>query len=118
MRPGNLRCRIVIEQPTETRDTDGAIINTWSTFATVWAEFVMDATMSITAKMMKQMGQEKIEGKQPIAEASEVIRIRYLSGLTSKMRVKYMDQYYNIRVIGNPNMSNKELLLFVTAKVT
>ena len=110
MRAGGLRRQIIIEQTTETRDTDGAVINTWSTFATIWAEFVVSkGTVSI--------GDETVAGGRPVAEANQQLRIRYLSGLTPKMRVKFGSRYFNIKSISNVAERNREMLLFVTEAV-
>ena len=36
--PGQLKTRLVIQQPVETPDDQGGVVRTWSTFATVWAQ--------------------------------------------------------------------------------
>jgi head-tail adaptor len=35
---GQLKTRLVIEQPVETPDDQGGVSRTWTTFATVWAQ--------------------------------------------------------------------------------
>jgi SPP1 family predicted phage head-tail adaptor len=36
--PGQLKTRLVVQQPVETPDDQGGVVRTWSTFATVWAQ--------------------------------------------------------------------------------
>lgn len=36
--PGQLKTRLVIQQPIETPDGQGGVVRTWTTFATVWAQ--------------------------------------------------------------------------------
>lgn len=111
MKTGALNKQIIIESVTEARATDGGTTNTWATFATVWAEFVV-------LKGSVGVGNESVQADRPVAEANQQIRIRYLSGLTPKMRVKFGTRYFNIRSIVNSGERNREMLLFVTEKVS
>lgn len=87
---GNLRHRVVIQQPVETQDANtGAVNVSWSTFATVWASIEPLSAREFVAAQ---------------AEASKVtarIKIRYRTGVTAKMRIyhAYKDLYYNIEGI-------------------
>lgn len=36
--PGQLKTRLVVQQPVETPDDQGGVTRTWTTFATVWAQ--------------------------------------------------------------------------------
>ncbi len=36
--PGQLRTRLVLQQPVETPDDQGGVVRDWSAFATVWAQ--------------------------------------------------------------------------------
>jgi SPP1 family predicted phage head-tail adaptor len=36
--PGQLKTRLVVQQPVETLDDQGGVVRTWTTFATVWAQ--------------------------------------------------------------------------------
>ena len=36
--PGQLKTRLVIQQPVETPDDQGGVVRSWTTFATVWAQ--------------------------------------------------------------------------------
>lgn len=36
--PGQLKTRLVIQQPVQTPDDQGGVVRSWTTFATVWAQ--------------------------------------------------------------------------------
>lgn len=36
--PGQLKTRLVLQQPVETPDDQGGVVRTWTTFATIWAQ--------------------------------------------------------------------------------
>ncbi len=36
--PGQLKTRLVLQQPVETPDDQGGVVRNWTTFATVWAQ--------------------------------------------------------------------------------
>lgn len=38
MDPGQLKTRLMLQQPVETPDDQGGVVRTWTTFATVWAQ--------------------------------------------------------------------------------
>lgn len=91
MRPGSMDRRITIQQRTQTRDANGAALDSWSTWAECWAE---------------------VKYKQPSAEQGEVyasdkftaqmmadFRIRYKAGLVPTMRLQYEGQTWNIRAV-------------------
>lgn len=84
MRSGELSRRIVIELATEAQDSYGEAVPTWSTFATVWA------------KVTPNRGDERFAANQIVAQADSVFRIRWQSGVTTKMRINYDGQIYDI----------------------
>jgi SPP1 family predicted phage head-tail adaptor len=87
MRAGELDRKIVIEQASETPDTIGTVIKTWSTFATVWA------------KRTPLRGREYFSAAQKGAEKDFTYRLRWLSGLTEKMRLVDDGEYWDIQHI-------------------
>lgn len=101
MRPGKLRHRIEIQEPTETRSASGQATVTWSTIATVWAS------------VEPLRGREFFASKQIQAQVDTRIRIRYISGLTPKMRILWGTRVYLIDSIINPEERNIELQLMV-----
>ena len=80
---GRLDRLIDIEQPTETQNDYGEKTVTWSHYATVYAEVV-------------QQSAREAFGAGKIAETDAVFRIRYIDGVTAKMRIVYDDVYYEI----------------------
>ena len=105
MRAGPLRNRIIIEKTTESQSSSGEVDNTWSTFATVWA--------SIEPLNVK----EYFDSQQVNAEENTRFRIRYLLGVTTKMRISWNSRIYDIRSIININEINKEMVLMAVEDV-
>ena len=84
---GKLDHRIDIEGYTETFDAFNAPIQTYSVLATV------------SAQRIEGSGSETIENNQVRGKANIKWRIRYLSGVTLKHRVKYDSRYFDIQRI-------------------
>ncbi len=105
IRSGALRNRLVIEQVTETRDGFGQAIETWATFATVWGS------------LEPLGGRERFLAAQTHAEATYRSRIRFLEGLTPKMRVRFADKLYNITHIADDGR-RRELVLDLVEGLT
>ena len=99
MRIGKLRRRITIERVTETQDTDGAVLETWSTYATV------------QASIEPISGREYFAAQSTQADVTHRIRIRYLSGIVPKMRVSYNSRIFDILSVINVGERNRELQL-------
>lgn len=74
---GKLRHRIVIEQPTKTRDPYGAEVETWTPFATVWAA------------VEPLRGREFFAAQQVNAEVTHRVTLRYIPGVIRAMRVTF-----------------------------
>lgn len=87
MRSGNLDRRIVIEKNAASQNSFGEPEESWSTFATVWAN------------VRPVRGNEQFASDQRRAERQSIFRIRYLSGLTEKMRISHDSAYYDIEGI-------------------
>lgn len=84
MRAGRMNRKITIQQPTETLDSYNQPVASWSTYKTVWAEY------------LPKRGREYFAADQTVAEADAVFRIRYDSGVTRKMRISFGGDYYDI----------------------
>jgi len=99
MRAGKLRHRITIQERVETQDDYGSSVAAWVTFATVHASV------------------EPISGKELLAaqainsETRVRMRLRYISGITSDMRVSFNLKLYNIQEIIDFKEENRELQL-------
>ena len=106
MRAGTMRHKVVIQQnvPTE-KDSYGAEVDNWTDYATVWAS------------IEPARGREFWESQQVNAEVTGRIRIRYLGGITPKMRVKHGNRIFDIVSVINPEERNRELQLMVKESV-
>ena len=91
MRAGELRHQLTIEQAQEARDAFGAAVVTWVAFATV------------PGKVEALAGQEQFLDHQTKPEGTDRATIRYLDGLTEKMRVVHDGVPYNILRISDPD---------------
>ncbi len=98
-RAGRYRERITIQTPAETRDSLGQAIPAWATYDTRWAEV---APFSASERF----------GAQTLnAEIRHEVRMRYLSGLTPKMRLLYGSRVLRIVSIIDEREEHRELIL-------
>ena len=96
---GTLRERVTVQQATENRNRLGEAISEWSTFAEVWA-----SVNGVTAREYLLAGQQQIE-------LSHRVKMRYLSGLTSKMRLVWRGRTLEIiSILEHENRSIHELI--------
>jgi len=75
MQSGRLDRRIVIQSASTTQDASGQEIETWATFATVWAE------------RKDVRGGERFTSQQQLATRTATFRLRWLAGIDETMRV-------------------------------
>lgn len=95
---GSLNKRIEIQSKTSTADGLGGYSDVWATTKYAWA-----AIWPLSAS-------DVIEGMKTSAQVTHRVRIRYQSGITSAMRIKFGTLYYSIIAPPiNPNMSNEYL---------
>lgn len=98
---GRLRHRVTIQTVSEAQNSIGEIVETWITFATVWA------------RIDPLSGRQLLAANQLDEPVSARMLMRYMPGITGKLRVVYSGTTYNIR--GAPmvdaNRSEIELLL-------
>jgi len=81
---GKLWTRVTIQQPAATANAVGEPVLSWSTFATVWAD-VQPLSSRETERYAEAVG-----------FMTHRVRIRYLDGLTSAMRVVYRNRVLEI----------------------
>lgn len=105
MRAGKLRHRIAIEEATEATANSGAVTKTWATFQSRWA------------KIVPLQGRELTFARATVATATHRVEMRYLDGLTTKMRVNFGGAYLNIGSALNLEMRNVEHHLICTEVV-
>lgn len=106
MRAGHLRHTLVIEQPTESQDGHGQAVPTWSTFATV------------PGSLEPLNGREIFAAAQVQAEVTARARIRYLEGVTAKMRITCESKIYAITAVIDRELRHRELELLLAEGVT
>jgi SPP1 family predicted phage head-tail adaptor len=99
MKIGKLRHRIAIEKVAETQDSDGSVIETWSTFA------------NAQASIEPISGREYFAAQTTQADVTHRISLRFIAGVIPKMRVKYGSRIFGILSAINVNERNRELQL-------
>lgn len=97
--PGRLKTQVVIQEKKGGRDPKGARRKeSWTDLATVWGEVIPLA------------GREGWVQKQVDAELTHLVKLRYRSDVTSRMRLKVGTTILNIK--GPPrNVQNANVLL-------
>ncbi len=95
MRAGPLNTRIVVEQQSTAQDALGQPVQTWTTYATLWAD------------VKHSSGIEAIKAGAEASIVRASIRIRYKTGVTSAMRVTHGTTTYNIVAV-LPDVSGKQ----------
>ena len=94
MRAGELRHRIEIKEPVETRDSYGSVTISWQTLDTVWA-----AMWPLKVKEYVGLGQTQ-------SELTHRVRIRFRDDVTTKMRLEFKERTMSIVQIINPDERN------------
>jgi SPP1 family predicted phage head-tail adaptor len=85
-KPGRMDKRIIIQQWTAdspAQDSYGAPSGSWATYVTRWAQKI------------DKSGREFFQGGT-VGETLCIFKCRYVSGLTTKMRISYNSEYYDI----------------------
>lgn len=101
MRAGALRHQVTIQAATETPNSFGEPVPAWGTVATTWAEFT-----NVSAR--ERFAAEQMQG-QIVATA----RIRYLAGVTPKMRLVFDGKTYLIRGVAPLKGVHREMELML-----
>lgn len=97
---GNFNNLITIETPTESNRTKSNNVTTsWSTYAQPYA------------RVTPIGGRERREADRPMADVSHEIECRYVSGVTTKMRVNWDSRIFNILSTINPDERKINLIL-------
>jgi SPP1 family predicted phage head-tail adaptor len=105
MRAGKLRRLLDIQQAVESRDTTGAVVTTWGTFATVHGS------------VEPLRGREFWAAKELQAEVDTRIRIRYLDGITPKMRILDGTRIFQIYAVIDPESRHEEMQIMAQETV-
>ena len=102
MRAGNLRHRVTIQSPINTRTASGGTTQAWSTVATVWAE------------VRSESGSELIKSGREVSQARYRIWMRYRDEVTTKHRIVYGVKAMNIL---SASVNNQRTELEIIAEV-
>lgn len=107
MDAGKLRHRVTIQTRGQTQDeTTGVISDSYTTFATVWAE--------VRPASVREFIAAGIEG----SKVTVAVKIRYLAGVKTSMQIIHGDNTYNIEgVLPDPD-SGIEWLTLPCSEVT
>lgn len=87
MNIGRMRYRITLQQPANTTDDYGNIIDEWRDLATVWADIVPVS------------GREYFTADREKSETQYKIYMRYIDGISAKMRVIHNSIEYEILAV-------------------
>lgn len=100
MKAGDLRERITVQAYRETKNSLGEMVPVYDqTFAEVWA-----SVQGVTAREFLLAGQQQ-------TEISHRVRMRYLVGLTQRMRIVWRGRTMEIvSILEHANRSEHELL--------
>jgi len=99
MDAGKLRERVTVQQASENRNRLGESILSWATFAEVWASI-----QGVSAREYLLAGQQQID-------ISHRVTMRYLPGLTQKMRLSWRGRTLEIvSVLERDNRSIHEII--------
>lgn len=98
---GSLNSRIEIQSATRTADGAGGATNVWATITngTVWANVESMSAFEVFAAIQRQH------------RVTHKITLRYMTSLTSGMRVKFGTRTFNIRGIKNLDERNAKMEL-------
>jgi SPP1 family predicted phage head-tail adaptor len=99
LRAGDMWTRITIEQATSTKNEVGEAVLSWSTFATVWA-----AVDSLSARETERFA-------ETVGFMTHRMKIRYLSGVTTAMRIQYRNRTLEIgQVLERDRLWHQEII--------
>lgn len=104
MRAGRLRQRITLQTNTPSQDSYGQEIESWADTMTVWA--------FINPESAREFLQQGIQAQQ----VRQTIEMRYQTGITPEMRVKFVDRdsntrYFDIEQVLEPATARERLTL-------
>ena len=106
LRSGALRHRISFQEKTQTSDSMGGYTHTWQdsidAYAAIWP-----------LKAVERLESMKLEHS-----VTHKIRVRYHSGITADMRIRFGERYFEIIAITNFDERNIQLDILAEESVT
>jgi len=106
MNPGRLRHKINIEQELTTQNTYGEPTQEWVPFLS-----------GLYCSIEPIRGKEYFASDMTQAEVSHRVRMRFVSGIHPKQRIKYCNRYFDILDVINVLEKNKDLELMCRESV-
>jgi SPP1 family predicted phage head-tail adaptor len=106
MRGGKLRRQVTIQSRSQAQNAIGEMTDTWSNFATVYA-----------AVEPVEPGGEQIQAEQVNAQHRIMVTMRYIAGITPRMRVAYGSRTFNVQAVTNVEERNEQLVLTCTEQL-
>lgn len=100
-----MRRRVVFQTQSTTRDTFGAEVQTWNTYATVWGS-VQDIR-----------GSKMLAAEQYEAQVTTMVIIRWRSDITPAMRIVADGRTFEIETIRDEEGRHRELVLLCLERV-
>ncbi len=104
MKAGTLRQRVIVEQRGSVQDSVGQPVESWTTYATVWAD------------IRNQRGMEAVKADTMTSTVKASIRVRYKAGITAAMRVRHGATIYQIMAV-LPDAASKDYMDLVCEAV-
>lgn len=103
----NKRHKVVIELPVDPEEPDTRADEqpVFETFKTVWAS------------IEPLTGRELQFAQQMHGSVSHKITMRYTTGITKRMRLKWNNRYFNLAPTNNLEEANVELVMYATEEV-
>lgn len=106
MRSGKLRRQVTIQSRSQAQNAIGEMADTWVTFATCYAE--LEDVLP---------GKEEIVAAQVNVAHTVMISMRYVAGVTPRMRVLYGSRTFNVQAVANTGERDRELVLTCTEQL-
>ena len=102
----SLNKRLTIQRQSEEQDSVGQLVDSWTSFATVWGS------------INPVSGRNYFTAAGERAEVTHTITVRYGVPVKVKDRVTYAGRVFRIRSVINSDEGNRYLQLMVTEQVT
>ncbi|MCE3233044.1 MAG: Transfer Agent [Rickettsiaceae bacterium] len=99
-----MRQTITFQSESTSSDSGGGVTLSWVDVSTVWAEIAPVTSMIFSSE---KFSAGKIQGN-----ISHIVTTRYLSGITSKMRILFGSRIFNIRSVININERSQWLKIY------
>lgn len=99
MQAGKLRHQVTLQSNTPTRNNGGELVESWSTWATVWAS------------VEPLDGREYFNAQQVTSEVTTRIRMRYRDGVTPQLRVAWRNRIYQVHAVIRVEERDREIHL-------